>query len=249
MQRGGGRAPVRRAIEAAGAPIAGAGIGALATWPIGFAPAGAVVGGLNGAISGWLGVYEWQRARGVLAFALDSSWALLTTGAGVVIHGLNVAVRDAGYASELSVRANRHVYRRGFRFRKGFAMTWGNVMNGAGDIDGDTPRAVRRRRLVTDHEGVHVWQARVFGPIYPVVYVGWIVVGGLAGAVRWAIKRDHGLGGSMDAWGYYANPFEWWAYSRDGNWPPHVLGDRAPLVWKRPLVRSLAVARAACPPP
>jgi hypothetical protein len=244
MRRRAGRgAPVLRVAESAGAGIAGAAIGALATWPVGFAPAGAVVGGLNGAISGWLGVYEWQRTRGVSAFVLDSSWALLTTGAGVMIHGLNVVGRGAGYAPELSVRANRHVYRRGFRFRKGFAMTWGNVMNGAGEIDGDTARAVRRRRLVTDHEDVHVWQSRVFGPIYPVVYVGWIVVGGLAGAVRWGIKRDHSLGGSMDAWGYYANPFEWWAYSRDGNWPPNVLGDRASLVWKRPIVRSLVIAR------
>jgi hypothetical protein len=243
MRPAGSRAPVFRLVESAGAGIAGVAIGALAAWPIGFAPVGALAGGLNGAISGWLGTYEWHRPRGVLAFALDSSWALVTTGSGLVIHGLNVVARDAGYAPELSVRANRHVYRRGFRLRKGFAMTWGNVMNGAGDIDGDAPRAVRRRRLVTDHEDVHVWQSRVFGPLYPVVYVGWIVVGSLAGAVRWAIRRDHSLGGSMDAWGYYANPFEWWAYSRDGNWPPHVLGDRAPLVWKRPMVRSLALAR------
>lgn len=237
-----------RVAEAAGAAIAGAAIGAVATWPVGFAPVGAVVGGLNGAISGWLATYEWQRSRGVLAFVLDSSWALLTTGAGLLIHGLNLVVRNAGYAPELSVRANRHVYRRGFRLRKTFAMTWGNVMNGAGDIDGDTQRAIRRRRLVTDHEDVHVWQARVFGPIYPVVYFGWIVVGGLAGAVRWLIKRDHSLGGSMDAWGYYANPFEWWAYSRDDNWPPRALGDRAPLVWRHPIVRSLASRRSGPTP-
>jgi hypothetical protein len=231
--------------EATGAAVAGAAIGALATWPLGVPVAGAVVGGLNGAISGWLAVYEWQRARGVVAFVLDNSWALATTGAGLVIHGLNQVTRDAGYAPELSVRANRHVYRRGFRLRRGFAMTWGTVMNGAGDIDGDTPRALRRRRLVTDHEDVHVWQARVFGPLYPVAYLGWIAVGGLAGAGRWAVKRDHGLGASMEAWGYYANPFEWWAYSRDGNWPPNVLGDRAPLVWKRPIVRPLALTRSS----
>lgn len=245
---GPGRSVASRVAEAAAAAIGGAAIGGLTTVPVGVPVAGVLIGAANGAISGWRATYEWRRARGVGAFVLDNSWALVTTGAGVVIHGLNAVVRDAGYAPELSVRASRHVYRRGFQLRKGFAMTWGNVMNGAGEVDGDDERAIRRRRLVTDHEDVHVWQARVFGPIYPLAYVGWIVIGGLAGAARWVIKRDHTLGGSMDAWGYYANPFEWWAYSRDANWPPRVLGDRAPLVWKRPMVRSLAERRRGLRP-
>jgi len=232
-----------RAAEAAGAALAGGAIGAAATLPFGMPVAGAVIGGLNGALGGWLATYDWRHARGVLAFTLDSSWALVTTGTGLLVHGLNLVARDAGYVPALSERSNRHVYRRGFRVRTTFAMTWGNVMNGAGDVDGDAAMAVRRRRLVTDHEDVHVWQARTFGPLYPVVYVGWLAGGGVAGAVRWALKRDHSLGGSVEAWAYYANPFEWWAYSRDANWPPRVMGDRAPLVWKRPAVRSLAERR------
>lgn len=237
------RSLAARLAEAAGAAVGGATLGALTTLPVGLPVAGATVGGLNGAIGGWRATYDWRHARGVLAFALDSSWALVTTGAGLIVHGLNVVTRDAGYVSALSERANRHVYRRGFRLRKSFAMTWGNVMNGAGEVDGGTAAAERRRRLVTDHEDVHVWQARAFGPIYPALYVGWLVAGGLAGAARWAVRRDHPLGASMEAWGYYANPFEWWAYSRDANWPPRVLGGRAPLVWKRPAARSLAEVR------
>jgi hypothetical protein len=118
-------------------------------------------------------------------------------------------------------------------------MTWGNVVNGAGEVDGDDTPAVRRRRLVTDHEDIHVWQARTFGPLYPTLYVGWTVFGGAAGAVRWVVRRDHSLAGSVDAWGYYANPFEWWAYSRDGNWPPRSLRERSALVWRKPMSRPL----------
>jgi len=235
---------VTRGVEAAAAAAGGAALGAVATLPLGIPAVGAVVGGLNGAIGGWRRVYEWNRGRGVLAFTLDNTWALLTTAGGVAVHGLNAVTRDAGYSPALSVRANRHVYERGVRMRKGFAITWGNVMNGAGELSGESTRAVRRRRLVTDHEDVHVWQARTFGPLYPVMYLGWMVTAGAAGALHWALTRRHSLAGTMDAWGYYANPFEWWAYSRDGNWPPHVLGDRAGIVWRRPVVRPLAERRA-----
>ena len=51
----------------------------------------------------------------------------------------------------LSRRSNRMVFRRGFVPRRGFAITIGNVVSGAGDTS-----LPRRRRLVTDHEDVHV---------------------------------------------------------------------------------------------
>jgi hypothetical protein len=230
--RGGGG--IQRLGEAVGAAVAGAALGGLVAWPLGAAPVGAAVGGINGAISGWRGIYEWHSGRGVGAFVLDSTWALATTAAGLLIHGVNSATRRAGYAVELSRRANRHVYRKGFQVRRGFAITWGNVVNGAGQIDGDTAYNARRRRLVTDHEDVHVWQARILGPLYPVSYLGWMVGAGAAGAVRWAVKRDGPFAKSVEAWAYYANPFEWWAYSRDGNWPPSHVDGR--LVWKRPML-------------
>ena len=91
----------------------------------------------------------------------------------------------AGYVPELSTRQNRHVYRRGFMPRRGFATTLGNVIGGAGDIE-----RPRRRRLVTDHEDVHCWQARWLGPLYPMpsTSVGpWLA--GAAGIVIWAVRR------------------------------------------------------------
>ena len=137
----------------------------------------------------------------------------------------------------MSFRQNRHVHGRGFQPRKGFATTLGNVINGAGD----TGRA-RRAKLVTDHEDVHVWQARWFGPAFPVLYIGWMVGGALAGAIVWVVaRRGETFGRVVESCAYYLNPFEYWAYSRDDHWPPRQL--IAGLGPARPAVRSFAGRR------
>jgi hypothetical protein len=41
----------------------------------------------------------------------------------------------------------------------------------------------------------------------------------------------------IDTYAYYCNPCEWWAYSRDGNWPPP--GKLSGRGWTRPIVRPL----------
>jgi hypothetical protein len=220
------------AATAAGAALAG-GVGSL----LGVAVPAAIVGGLNGAISGRRRIYDWSSAKGVAAFAIDSTWSLTTTTAGLFAHGVAALRRDAGYSPELSERKNRHVYERGFQPRKGFAITLGNVVNGAGDTN-----RPRRIKLVTDHEDVHVWQARLFGPTYPVLYLGWMIGGGAAGALVWATtRRDESLTKVVESCAYYLNPFEWWAYSRDDHWPPSGKVDQ--LGWKRPAVRSFASFR------
>lgn len=220
------------ATATAGAIAAGA-VGSL----LGVTVPAAVVGGLNGAISGHRRIYDWRSAKGVAAFALDSTWSLTTTAAGLVAHAVAGLRGDSGYSSQLSERRNRHVYARGFQPRAGFAITLGNVVNGAGDLT-----RARRAKLVTDHEDVHVWQARTFGPAYPVLYVGWMLGGGAAGALVWVTtRRDQSLWKVVESCGYYLNPFEWWAYSRDDHWPPSGKVDR--LGWKRPAVRSFASFR------
>jgi hypothetical protein len=123
------------------------------------------------------------------------------------------------------------VFRRGFVPRRGFAITIGNVVSGAGDTS-----LSRRRKLVTDHEDVHVWQARWFGPFYPLLYGGWMVAGGAVGIVLWVVKRrSDRFARVVESCAYYLNPFEWWAYSRDGHWPPS--GKLSGLGWRNPIVR------------
>jgi len=219
--------------EAVGAAIAGGALGALTGALVGLPAVGAVVGGLNGAVSGHRRIYE-RSTRGALAFVLDSSWALATTAAGLAAHAVAAAQPDAGYAAELSERRNRHVYARGLRFRRGFAITTGNVVNGAGDL-----ASARRARLVTDHEDVHVWQSRLFGPLFPLLYGGWMLGGAVFGSIVWAARRrDQPFAKVVETCAYYLNPFEWWAYSRDDHWPP--AGKVAGLGWRRPAVQSFA---------
>ncbi|WP_040494405.1 hypothetical protein [Ilumatobacter nonamiensis] len=227
----------RRALETAATTVVaglfGGAVGSLVGAPV----VGAVLAGANGAISGWRRTYDWTCSSGLVAFILDSTWSLPMTAAGVFANGVGLMQRDAGYVPELSTRQNRHVYRRGFTPRKGFATTLGNVIGGAGDVD-----RPRRRRLVTDHEDVHCWQARWLGPLYPLVYVGWTVLGGAVGMVIWLVRRrDERFTKVVETVAYYANPIEWWAYCRDDHWPPSsaVVG----LVWRRRCCRPLAVVR------
>ena len=230
----------RRLIEAAGVAALGAAFAGAVGSAVGLGVPAAVVGGLNGVISGWRGIYDWRCSDGLIAFTLDSTWGLAMTGAGLVAQAASlVRPSSSGYVAELSERHNRHVYRRGFRVRKGFAVTLGNVICQAGDIE-----RPRRARLITDHEDVHVWQARWFGPVYPVLYVGWIVFGGAVGALRWVVDRRRKgdrLFATVESAAYYLNPFEWWAYSRDDYWPPK---DKvADFGWRRPCCSPLTVAR------
>ena len=223
------------ALGALGGVLAGT-VGALVGGGVVAAPA-AVVGAANGVISGWRGVYDWRSVKGAGAFALDSTWALGTTLSAVVAHGVGALRGDPGYSESLSLRSNRHVYARGMQIRPGFATTFGNVVNGAGDASHP-----RRAKLVTDHEDVHIWQARGFGPLYPMLYVGWMIGGGVGGAALWAARRrDEPITKVIESCAYYLNPFEYWAYSRDDHWPPRGLV--ASLGPTRPCVRSFASFR------
>ena len=230
-----------RLAEAISAAAAGAALGgAVGSRLSGLGLPLAIVAGANGAISGWRGTYEWKSARGVGAFVLDSTWAGLTTTAGLVANAVGMVQPNSGYSVALSERQNRHVYARGLQLRKGFATTFGNVVAGAGDLS-----RPRRAKLVTDHENVHAWQARWFGPAYPALYAGWLAGGAVAGAAVWAtVRRDERLSKDVESCAYYLNPFEWWAYSRDDHWPPSGIVDR--LGWKQPAVQPFA-ARPTAP--
>lgn len=212
--------------------IAGAVLAGVAWSTVGAAVPAAVIGGINGALAGHRRIHRWHSVQGVTAFVLDSTWALPSTAAALVAHAVAATQRQPGnYLAELSEGCDRHVYARGLTVRRNFLLTTGNVVNGAGR---HAVRVDRQRRVVTAHEHAHVWQARWFGPLYPVAYLGWSVLAGVAGTARWmAGSREHPFGRSVEAWAYYANPFEWWAYSREDRWPPP--GAIATLIWRRPL--------------
>ncbi|MET0460854.1 MAG: hypothetical protein ABW195_16500 [Ilumatobacteraceae bacterium] len=231
------RRPAGSALEAVAGAAAGGALAAASWSLIGLGWPAAVVGAANGAISGARRVYGWRDPKGIAAFVLDSTWAIPMTAASLVVHAIAIRQPDrGGFVPALSTRANRHVYERGFRIRRGFLTTIGNTVNSAGEL---VRTSARRQRLVTDHEDVHVWQGRWFGPLYPLLYGGWMVAGGVAGAAVWAVRRrDQPLAKVVETCAYYLNPFEWWAYSRDGHWPPAA--KVAGLGWGTPCVRPLS---------
>jgi hypothetical protein len=225
------------AAEAAVLGAAGAVLGGLAGSLAGLAVPAALVGAANGVVAGGRGIYDWRSPKGPLAFALDSTWALPTTAAGLFAHVAAGVRGDAQYAESLSRRRNRHVYGRGFQPRRGFAITLGNVVSGAGDVS-----RPRRVKLVTDHEDVHVWQARWLGPLYPLAYAGFAAGGAAVGAAASMLGRGR-FATLVETCGYYLNPLEYWAYSRDGHWPP--AGKVPGIGPARPLVKSFAARGAA----
>ncbi len=203
--------------------VAGATLAGLTARTVGLGRWGVLIGTISGAVTGRRRVYDWSSRRGKVAFVADHTWALSTTTSGLMAMALNVARGNAGYEPSLSERQNRMVHRGGFVLRRGFAVTFGNVVNGAADENGELTE--RRRKLVTVHEDTHVWQARAFGPIYPVVYALWFVGGTVVGVVKWLVSdRSVPLARKVDAHAYFSNPFEWHAYTRDDNWPPRGLG-------------------------
>ena len=202
------------ATTAIAAGAAWAVIGALGA-PTAVVVAAVVVAVVNGVVSGWRGVYDLSCTRGLMAVLADSTWALVTTAAGLVaqcVAGCAALVgRPPGYVTELSRGAGMHVYRGGLVIRSGYAITIGPVVSGAGDMS-----RMSRRDLVCDHESVHVAQARWWGPLFPVLYLGWMLWGAVRAAVCWVLSGGRGgvaqLGRMVDTAAYLRNPFERQAY-------------------------------------
>lgn len=218
--------------EAAGLGALSAVVGGAVTWPLGLGPVGATVAGLNGLVCGWKGVYALDNRRGWWDWLRDSTWALPTTAAGLVVMGLQTLRGDRDYRPELSRRQGRITYGGGWRTRPGFATSIGPVVINAFDrqsLDPDDDRYRRRCRLVTRHEHQHVLQARRYGALFPVLYGGWTAYG-LVRALLWKMTGDRErLGKLVATSAYYLNPFEMEAYKKDENWPPTgALADRIP---------------------
>jgi hypothetical protein len=63
---------------------------------------------------------------------------------------------------------------------------------------------------------LHIWQNRIFGPIFTVTYVVWMVVGAIVGGVI-GIFVNQDWTQSIEDVAYRDNPWETWAYDVGGS--------------------------------
>jgi RHS repeat-associated protein len=175
---------------------------------------GLVNGGFNGFMGGIHGIYDWSSADGWFAFISDSTWGIVGTSMGNVVQVINL-FGSTGYRDDLSRRQNRTVYEGGAYVKEGFAFTMGNVISNAGQ----NGRGINAS-FIANHEELHVWQNRFFGPLFQGTYVVWAVGGFIAGSIYWFFNTNENYGSVIETTVYYDNPFEYWAYKNDSNWPP-----------------------------
>jgi hypothetical protein len=188
-------------LESILAGVAGAGLGGVVQGPV-----GAVMGGLNGVISGAKQIYDWSSWTGWAAFVADSSWGLIGTELGVVVHTINLFY-DRKYRNDLSFRQNRHVYDGGFAIDSAFSFTQGNVTSNLAGGGGGTE--------LLNHESLHIFQNRLFGPIYLITYGAWLIVGGVVGGI-FGIFASQPWTTSVQDVAYFDNLWETWAYKVEG---------------------------------
>lgn len=209
LANGQGWGSLLTALETGLTTAAGAWLG----WTVG-GPLGAIMGGMNGLVSGIHGIYDWGSVDGWFAFLSDSTWGLIGTSLGNVVHIINL-FSDSGYREDLSRRQNRHVYERGFALKGDFAFTQGNVISNAA-LGGSSINA----SFIANHEELHIWQSRFFGPVFQTGYIVWAIGGFIVASVYWLTDTSKNWGSLVETAAYYDNPFEYWAYKNDNNWPP-----------------------------
>lgn len=157
---------------------------------------GTVIGAFTGMMAGIWRIHRWVRA-GALEFLLDTTWGLAGVTNASLLHLVNFAW--AGHGAE--TRSGAHRYEKGFRMKQDFAFTQGPVMSELNVPVGDS---------LYRHEVVHVWQNRIFGPLFFLTYVAWMAAM-ISPAVIVSIFKGRILD-RIQGYCYFSNPWEAWGY-------------------------------------
>lgn len=159
------------------------------------------IGAFTGMMNGLWQIHNW-KGIGWLAFPLDVTWGLAGATTGTLLHLIDAIA--ANHAREY--RYDAHRYDGGMRFKKDFALTQGPVMS---NLTTAPSTGEAKHDTLYYHERTHVWQNRVFGPLFTLTYLGWMAIWIFPALICAAyFKNIH----AVEALCYYNNPWETWAY-------------------------------------
>jgi len=150
-----------------------------------------LIAGVYSAAAFGRGVYSAQPLS-ILGYVLDMSWSLLNTAASLLLWlpACMIAGGDFLEPDDKSRRSGTFVYQKNPRGGGYDATTVGTVIAGGW----------------SSHEEVHVWQARMFGPLYLPLY-------GLSLLLNMLFRLCTGKTEEIAKQAYYRVCFEDWAYS------------------------------------
>lgn len=166
---------------------------------------GMVVGAAVGLINGALRTYDFNRS-GVVQFLADLTWGMSGSAVACLLTLWNaVAGSRPPRTAPDDQRSGANRFPKGwhvpghpdFAFTQGFTLS--NLSYGPEDP-------------LYKHERVHVLQNRVFGPVFTVSYLAWMLVLAIV-AIPVALLRGKNVAKSIEAFAYFSNPWETWPYS------------------------------------
>ena len=179
-------------------------------------------------VSGAGRVYKWKKVTGFICFPIDMTWGFLGTFLASLLYFVDMLFWWGGSyrVDDTENWGNYHIFGSGFRVKKDYVLTLGNVVSNGGKNSGD------KADVIKNHEAVHVLQHRIFGPIFELTYISWLLVfgfiGGIVGLVYY--RGIRGIGNGAQGWGYFSNPWEVWAYQAQGN---NSFREGQPMAWPR----------------
>ena len=204
-----------------GRAVLGNAAGVVPTGAVGAGAISTLVSDVKQILGVEFGIYNFSTPQGWAAFLLDYTWGFPGTALGYGVQLVNFSMPNNGYDPVLSAQVGSIVFRGGIGL-PGYTTTLGNVTTqlgyGAGTYD-----------IEANHEEVHVWQNRIFGPLFLGSYGAWLAGGAVAGTGYWLFHSTQDWLNVITTTAYYDNPWEVWAYTNDHNWPP--AGALPGLLW------------------
>lgn len=163
------------------------------------------VGCTVGLLNGTLRTYNWSDTKGVPQFVADVTWGLCGSMVAclLTLYNLFAGSRPAAIEGDAQ-RSGANRFPKGWHMpgHDDYAFTQGFTMSNLPDLP---------ESALYQHERLHVLQNRVFGPIFTVSYLLWMLVWVIASLAVAPIRKSK-LGKTIEALSYFSNPWETWAY-------------------------------------